>query len=127
MMLLILNELNEKINVSILFCGEELIQKLNFEFRKKNKPTDVLSFVYGESLIPDDKESFYGEIIICPAVAKKQLEQFNTDFNTEIKRLLIHGVLHLIGYNHEVSKENEEKMYLKQEMLLSKVEDFVVC
>ena len=72
--------------------------------------------------LPDDADMFYGEIIICPEVARAQAVEYSNDYNSELKRLLVHGVLHLIGYDHELGDEEERIMLKKQEELLLKLE-----
>ncbi len=104
-----------------------MIRILNRDYRKKDKPTDVLSFIYGEGNPDVGDENFYGEIIICPAVAKKQAKLYNNDLNMELKRLLVHGFLHLLGYDHEISAEAEKEMFKKQEELLMQLEEINLC
>ena len=92
-------------NISIAFVSSAEIKKLNRKYRKKNKSTDVLSF----SKIPGLKSDL-AEVIICPEVVRK-----NGD---ELAKILIHGILHILGYDHEKSKkkamqmEEKEKHYL---------------
>jgi probable rRNA maturation factor len=87
----------------------EEIKRLNQRYRKKNKPTDVLSFgVIGEEI---------AEIVICP----EEVEKNGEDFKKELTRVLIHGILHLFGYDHEKKKSEAEKMFLKQDEYLSKI------
>ena len=81
----------------------EEIKKLNYQYRKKNKATDVISF--GEDI---------NEIVICPEEVKKN----GSDFNKELKEVVIHGVLHLLGYDHEQSEEEATKMFNKQNKYL---------
>jgi probable rRNA maturation factor len=99
----------KKKDLSIALVAPLRIKELNKRYRKKNRPTDVLSF--------QDKES-WGEIIICPSEIKKNAEKFNSNFKKELSRVLIHGVLHLLGYDHEKAKE-EERMRKKEEYYLN--------
>ncbi|MCX6760524.1 MAG: rRNA maturation RNase YbeY [Candidatus Nealsonbacteria bacterium] len=99
----------EKKDLSIALVVPLRIKELNKRYRKKNRPTDVLSF--------QDKEN-WGEIIICPVEVKKNTKKFNSNFKKELSRVLIHGVLHLLGYDHEKDKE-EEKMKKKEEYYLN--------
>ncbi len=122
-----LKEMEENINISIMLCGKETIHELNKNYRNMDKPTDVLSFVYGNDEVFDPEESFFGEIIICPEIAKEQASVYSENFNSEMKRLIIHGILHILGYDHEISKEEEKRMTQKQEMLLKKLEDVDIC
>jgi probable rRNA maturation factor len=99
----------KKIELSIAIVNPEEIKKLNKEYRKKNKPTDVLSF--GE--IGGD----VSEIVICP----EEVEKNGKDFKKELTLVLIHGILHLFKYDHEKTKKEAERMFQKQEEYLSKI------
>jgi probable rRNA maturation factor len=101
-------------NVSLAFVGKEEIKKLNKKFRKKNKPTDVLSFDLGE-------KDYLGEVIICPEVVKENSSKYKVDFKKEMLKVFVHGVLHLLGYDHEKSEREARKMEDKQEKYLSKL------
>ena len=96
-------ENRERENISIAFVSSAEIKKSNQKYRKKNKPTDVLSFKL-------DEKDCLGEIVICPEVVKK-----NGD---KIAEMLVHGILHLLGYDHEKSKKETEIMELKQDKYL---------
>jgi probable rRNA maturation factor len=92
-------------DVELLITTNEEIQKLNKEYRQKDKPTDVLSF----SL--DDPEHL-GQIIISIERATEQAADIGQSLEEELKFLFCHGVLHLLGYDHE-NAEDEEKMLKK--------------
>ena len=100
--------------LSLAFVGKAEIKKLNKKFRKKNKPTDVLSF--------DLKEKGYlGEIIICPEVVKENAKKYGVSKKNEMLKVFVHGIMHLCGYNHEKSEKDAEEMEKKQEKYLSKI------
>jgi len=98
--------------LSLAFVDKEEIKKLNKKFRKKNKPTDVLSFLLNE------KECF-GEIIICPEVVKENALKYGIEFRKEMLKVFVHGILHLCGYDHEKSKKEENIMEMKEKKYLS--------
>ena len=103
-------------HVNVVFIDEKEMQTLNSEYRKKNSVTDVLSFNL-------DTKELLGEIYICPQYVS---ENFKAEkFTEEIIRLIIHGLLHLIGYDHEVELNEETKnkveMFVKQEKILQNV------
>lgn len=85
---------------NLIFCGDKKIKKLNKIYRKKNKPTDVLSF-------PFEDEDLLGEIYISLDTAEKQCKSFETSLREEILRLFVHGLLHLLGYDHKKKKDKE--------------------
>ena len=103
----ILNK-KKKIELSILLTDNKNMKKLNFKFRGKNKPTDVLSF-------PLDKQDYIGDIAISFEFVNK-----NSNFNYELDRLWIHGYLHLIGYDHKKNKDYL-KMIKRENQLINKL------
>ncbi|MBI5221953.1 MAG: rRNA maturation RNase YbeY [Candidatus Magasanikbacteria bacterium] len=110
-----LKRLDIKKDVSLVLVGDKKIQELNKIYRHKNKVTDVLSF--GDW---DDK-NFLGEVIICLPQAKRQAKKYGTTLKQELARLLVHGILHLAGFDHEKSKQEEKKMFKLQEEIIEKV------
>jgi probable rRNA maturation factor len=100
--------------LSITFVKEKEIEKLNTRYRKKRKGTDVLSFrlsLPGKPLL--------GQIVICPKIVRDNAKKLKTSFKEELLRVLIHGVLHLLGYDHEKSQKEAKKMEEKQEFYLN--------
>ena len=108
--------------ISILFMKDVDIRQLNKEFRNVDKATDVLSFPQN----PDDGLSFPGEkilgdIAISLDKAKFQAKEHDLAFKEEIILLLIHGILHLLGYDHEISEQEEIKMRNKTRELFKEI------
>lgn len=104
-------EQKENKNLSIALVGQGRIRESNKRYRGKNRVTDVLSF-------PDDG---LGEIVICLREVKKNAKRFGSVFEKELATCLIHGILHLLGYEHEKSATEAEKMREKEEYYLSQV------
>jgi len=100
------NEKQETKDLSIALVGRKRIRELNKKYRKKNRATDVLSF--------SDEQIGLGEIVICIREIKKNAKKFNCTLEEELARVLIHGILHLLGYEHEKSLTEAEKMEEKQ-------------
>ena len=100
----------EKGEVSIALVTSAEIKKINQKYRKKNKATDVLSFNLGKG---------FGEIVICPSQVKRNAKKYKTSFKKELAKVLIHGILHILGYNHGKSKKEAIEMEKKQERYLS--------
>lgn len=92
--------------VDVTMVDDDKIRELNKKFRKKDKPTDVLAFAYGGNGI-------LGDVIISRDTARKNARCFGTAYREEIKRLVIHGVLHVIGYDHGRKMSHAEKIYQK--------------
>ena len=101
-------------DLSVLFCGKEKIQRLNEQYRNKNEPTDVLSFVMGEY---EGDRFIPGDIVISPEAAEENARAFGVSPNEELRRLLVHGILHLSGMDH-TTNDKEEPMLVFQEKLL---------
>ena len=110
------SENREKENVSIAFVSPQEIQKLNKKYRKKDKPTDVLAF----ERVSHFKEE-YSEVIICPSVVRENAKSSKLSLKKELSKILLHGILHVLGYDHERSKKDEQIMEEKQEYYFSKI------
>ncbi|MBX4201100.1 rRNA maturation RNase YbeY [Candidatus Parcubacteria bacterium] len=109
-------ENKERENISVAFVSSDEIQVLNKKYRKKNKPTDVLSF----EKVSDFKDEA-AEIIICPEVVREKTKESALPLKKELAKVLIHGILHALGYDHERSKKDEELMEDKEALYFSKI------
>ena len=107
--------------LSVLFCGDEFIRELNREYRAKDEPTDVLSFTMGDRVEEEGETAWLaGDIVISLPALGRNAADFSVDSDAELKRLLIHGILHLSGLDHE-SNDPSEPMLVEQENLLSRI------
>ena len=97
--------------ISLLLADDETIQELNKSYRDMDKPTDVLSFEI-------ESDEILGDIIISVETAKRMAIEYSISLDREIAFLFIHGILHLLGYDHETSVEDEEEMFTLQNKLL---------
>ena len=104
---------NKKQEFTIFLTNNNKIKKLNKKFRKKNKPTDVLSFPINNKY---KKEFYIGDIAISFEIINKR-SKF-TNFNTEFDKMWIHGYLHLVGYDHKKIKDFK-KMNKKENLILN--------
>ena len=115
------------VEFSVSFIGEDQMHRMNSEFRNIDDSTDILSFA-----AEDEEEGFtfisagrrkrvLGDILICPQVLCRNAESFGVSENEELRRLLIHGVLHLSGENHSTN-DPSEPMLIRQEEILRKLE-----
>jgi probable rRNA maturation factor len=108
--------------VSILFCGDEEIHRLNREYRKKDKPTDVLSFPQEEQWAKGFSSPSLGDLVISVDTAKRQARRFGLTLKREIQRLTTHGLLHLAGYDHEkVSPQKAQQMRRAERGIIRKL------
>ena len=121
----VLNETLKEENVdnalfTIILTDEETVHKLNKEYRGIDRTTDVLSFAYEDN----DEDTFYdkrllGEIFVCIPKVIEQAKEYGHSETRELAFLCVHGLLHLLGYDH-MEKADEEKMFGRQEDILSK-------
>lgn len=108
--------------LSIALIGPARMRKLNKKYLGKNRVTDVLAFGQNQKFpILPKKELGLGEIVICLREVKKNAKKFAQSFEKELADCLIHGILHLLGYNHEISLEKGKKMKEKQKYYLEKL------
>ena len=104
----------------LMFVGTKKIKDLNTKYRNKNKVTDVISLAYNEPFLYQSKDiNILGEIYIAYDVALKQAKKYNHSLKREICFLVLHGLLHLIGYDH-MNLQDEKKMFGLQELILEK-------
>lgn len=102
--------------VSVVFVPLKLMQELNLRYRGKNSPTDVLAFPLREKAGPARK--ILGEVVICPEVAKEEAASRGHPVEQELVLLLIHGLLHLLGYEDE-SESQARLMREKEKKILN--------
>src|SRR5262249_12964541 len=91
-------------SVAIAFVADSEIARLNKTYRKKNQPTDVLSFRASRLAKPKESNGFIGDIAIAPAVARRYAKKNARTLQNEICILILHGILHLLGYDHETDR-----------------------
>ncbi|MBN2830653.1 MAG: rRNA maturation RNase YbeY [Candidatus Omnitrophica bacterium] len=97
--------------ITVSIVNDRIIRKLNMLYLKKDLPTDVLAFNSTETF---DKNNLYADIIVSSDTAAYNAKVFNTTFNFELKLYVIHGLLHLLGYNHSSAKKR--KTMLRKEL-----------
>jgi probable rRNA maturation factor len=102
--------------ISVVFCDNKFISKLNRKFFKKSRATDVISF----PLQDDAATKYLGEIVISVEQAKRMCDFYGKKWREELALYLIHGILHLVGYN-DIKKKERAVMERKQEEILSKI------
>ena len=121
------------LSVELVFVGEEEIRRLNNETRGIDKVTDVLSYptldgIKGETLtgadfpydIDEDGRLLIGSIVVCCDRAKEQAIEYGHSYNRELHYLLVHGIMHCLGYDHMTDEEKSE-MRAQEEKILTKL------
>ena len=112
--------------LSITFTDDEGIHVLNKQYRAIDRPTDVLSFPLIDFEAEDKTDESYkvlGDIVISLERAAKQGDEFGHSMQHEAAFLCIHSVLHLLGYDHELSEEDDRIMCEKQKKIIEKIEE----
>ncbi|HAH60587.1 MAG TPA: rRNA maturation RNase YbeY [Treponema sp.] len=119
--------------ISVLFCDDAFIRTLNREYRNIDSPTDVLSFENGETYEDGEGTTWKcaGDIAVSLETLPKNAAYFMTDENSELKRLLVHGLLHLNGYDHgeehiEAGRAPVCDMLVKQEEALAELSGEII-
>lgn len=108
-------EVDDEAELSILIIAPDHIRKLNARFAGDDYATDVLSF----PMMEDDESSLMlGDVVICPEIARTNAAKFGHDLGAEIDTLLVHGTLHLLGYDHD-EEEAKARMEGRQRELLA--------
>lgn len=117
----VLNDLNLKNwDISLLFCDDAFIQNLNKQYRDIDSPTDVLSFEQGDEYFDDAGETRFmaGDIVISLDSLRFNAEEFNVEINEELKRLIVHGILHLNGMDHSDNSPEQEMLKFQEKLLV---------
>ena len=115
-------QLPEDSEVDLLFVDNEAIREMNLEYRDKDSATDVLSFPMYEpdEEIDDEEEVLLGDIVISLERAQEQCEEYGHSLEREVMYLLVHGLLHLAGYDH-MEEEDKKVMRAQEEKLLAQI------
>lgn len=97
--------------VSLTFCDNATIHRLNYEYREKDSPTDVLSFPQGL------ENHLLGDLVVSLEKAQEQAQELGHSLERELAFLVTHGFLHLLGYDHQTPEEEREMFELQRQLL----------
>ena len=114
----------KKLELSVNLVGEGRIKALNKKYRERNRITDVLSFPLQNKISAKSASNgimSLGDIFICLPVAKKHAEREGATLDYKLAFLIVHGFLHLLGYDHEKSSKEKNKMFALQDKILKQV------
>ncbi len=107
-----------KRSLSLFFCSLDTMTQLNATYRNKHKPTDLLSWLYGDSDTRSTvAEEPWGELVYCLEVIKGQAASSGWALKDELLRLTVHGLVHLLGYDHESDEEEAEMLGIETKLL----------
>lgn len=111
--------------LSVLLTSDEVMQTLNRTYRAIDAPTDVLSFP-ADDMPPDESmPRAVGDIVIDVPYVERQAREFGVTVDEELRRMVIHGVLHLAGWEHETNETDREPMLQHQEALLATIKETI--
>lgn len=120
-----LEGISEPAEIDVSFVDDKEIKKLNFQFRKIDCSTDVLSFPLGENGVyeknPDSGTLLLGDVVISLEHAVSQSEEYGHSFEREVAYLTVHSVLHLLGYDHVNGGLEQVRMREKEETVLAEL------
>lgn len=105
---------------SVFLCNDEIIHAMNKLYRNVDEPTDVLSFSQEGSVNPDTGALIAGDVVISYDTVKRHAEEQDIPVGEELLRMLVHGILHLMGMDHE-EPIRESSMLKKQEELIASI------
>ena len=103
----------DKRSATIVFVSDDVIRKLNRRFRGKSLATDVLSFPAGAESFEEENGSHLGDVVISVERAAAQAKANRLSFSGEVEQLILHGLLHLCGYDHETDRGEMNRLELK--------------
>ena len=103
--------------VSVLLVGDKAMRSLNRQYRGRDRTTDVLSFSLREGRFSRLQPHVLGDIVVCLPAAARQAKAAGEPRHAEIGRLLVHGYLHLLGYDHERSRAEASRMHVRERCL----------
>ena len=110
--------LDEKRSVSLLFTSDEEVRKVNQQWRGFDKPTNVLSFPAAPHPVPEGEVAHLGDLVLAWQTVKREAEEAGKPVQHHITHLVVHGALHLLGYDHETDEEANE-MESKERVILA--------
>ena len=109
---------SSNMEVSVRVVGADEMQQLNSEFRDQDKPTNVLSFPAGDLTgLPDETERPLGDIVVCAAVVAAEAEQQRKTQSDHWAHMIVHGTLHLLGFDHESDSDAAEMESLEIQIM----------
>ena len=110
--------------LGILFVGDQRMRGLNHRYRGKDRTTDVLAFAMREAFAPHGARrtpDMLGDVVISVPTARRQAKEAGRSLDEELSWLLVHGILHLCGYDHERNEKEARRMHRSERMILRSI------
>ncbi len=109
--------LHDECELNVLLVEEEEMTQLHIKWMDEPGPTDVLSFPMDEIRPHHSEPAILGDIVLCPTIAQSQADDAGHEFEFELQILAVHGLLHLLGYDHAVAEEEAEMFALQEDLV----------
>jgi len=109
--------------ISIVVTDDAGIRELNRQYLDRDRPTNVIAFPMREGDFPDISPALLGDVVVSADTTAAEAENAGIDFSERFDQLLIHGILHLLGYDHETDEEEAAEMEAKSNELIRCIED----
>lgn len=116
-----MGETDSELVVSLV--GDDEMHALNRDYRGKDRPTDVLAFAMREGEPTPEGENVLGDVVLSLDTAARQAAERAVSLADEVRTLLIHGILHLLGYDHEISANESRRMKAKERWLRKRLDE----
>lgn len=118
-------EMEQVVNAmfTIVLIDDEAMREMNFAYRGKDSTTDVLSFAYEDNQKVEFDIRFLGEVFVSIPKMKEQAKAYGHSEIRELSFLVVHGILHLLGYDHTKGKTEEKVMFERQELILNEFDE----
>jgi probable rRNA maturation factor len=110
--------------ISVIFVSKDDIREMNRDYRGINRATDVISFAFQEGDGAGFTPYLLGDIAVCPEIVEKHSRSYKTSFRTETLFVIIHGVLHLLGFDHTHLSEREKMRKMEDEIMKKLADDW---
>jgi len=111
----------DQVELSLVFVDDEEMQRLNHTWRGQDRTTDVLAFSQREGISPPGAEGLLGDVVISVETAMRQAKERGTSLEKELDALMVHGILHLLGYEHEAGAGPARAMRTKEKEILERL------
>ncbi len=108
----------QRADVSVTFIGDRAMRTLNRCYRRRDRPTDVLAFACRDAAQPPSRIPVLGDVVVSVPTAARQAKVAGHTLDRELTLLVVHGILHLCGYDHEHSRHEARRMFRRQRELL---------
>jgi rRNA maturation RNase YbeY len=113
----------EDLELSVLLVSDHRIRALNARYRNKDRSTDVLAFPLREGVFIGCSGGLLGDVVISLPTAKRQADELGQSLFDEVVRLLVHGIVHLLGYDHERGQREAARMTRREHVILRKIRE----